>query len=99
MSVSCIITSDDVVIDDFSEPTILSLDLKGETHIMKAIRIKGEVNDSVYMKMCSECYRHYLDGKIDTVFRMDFGRSDSASFYFYPYKATSGKLNTTLSAF
>ena len=99
MLMSCIITSEDVVIEDFSEPTVLSLDLKGESHARKAIQIKGEVDDSVYIQMCSICYRKYLNGKIDTVFRMDSGRRDSALFYFYPYKAKSGKLNITMSAF
>jgi len=96
---SCIITSEDVVIEDFSKPTVLSLDLHGETHTRKAIHLKGEVDDSVYIQMCSECFNFYLTGEIDTVFRTDFGSSDSASFYFYPYKAKSGKLNITMSAF
>ncbi|WP_428235301.1 hypothetical protein [Gracilimonas sp.] len=94
-------SSQDVVIDDFSEPIVLNLDISRGSYSMKSFQISGEVDDSVFIRMCSECFNFYLEGKIDTVFSMDFNGSssvDSTLFFFDPYKAKSGKLKITYSA-
>ncbi len=58
------------------------------------VKIKGDSNDSIavlenqYLK---------LNGKIDTVFNIDYYGGNDAVFYFYPYKASKGKLNIKLS--
>lgn len=101
LAFSCIRASDTVIIEDFSDAIVLKLDISKGSYITKALRVSGEVDDSVYVKMCSECFNFYLKGKIDTTFSMDFNGSssvDSTLFYFDPYKAKSGKLKITMSA-
>ena len=89
--------SNKITVTDFSEPMNLALEVdKNKSYTTKLFEIKGEVDDSVYVKMCDICYNFYLDGKIDTVFRSDFYGGgvgmDSTHFYFDPYKANTGEL-------
>jgi len=101
LTFSCIRASDTVIIDNFSDPVVLKLDISKGSYTMKSLHLSGEVDDSVYVKMCSQCFKSYLKGKIDTTFIMDFNGSssvDSTLFYYDPYKAKSGKLKITMSA-
>lgn len=84
----------DITITDFSKPQIFSLKPSdNKLYSTFIVDIKGNSNDSIaifknqYVK---------LNGKIDTVFNNDYYGGSDAVFYFYPYKASNGKLTVKL---
>lgn len=80
-----------VVITDFSSPKTFSLKpSKKGLYSTFIIKIKGESNDSIAV---FENQYIKLGGKIDTTFNVDYYGGTDATFYFYPHKATKGKLN------
>ena len=84
-----------IKITDFSKTHEIHLEAKEkETYSSFIVKIKGETNDSVSVRMCDNCFDYKLSGRIDTTFSSDFygGKGATSKFLIAPYKATSGNL-------
>ena len=93
--INCTEVRQRIQITDFSKTHEIHLEAKEKgTYSSFIVKIKGETNDSVSVRMCDNCFDYKLSGRIDTTFSSDFygGKGATAKFLIAPYKATSGNL-------
>lgn len=87
-------TTKSFTITDFSKPqTFVLKPKKNKGYTTFIIEIRGESNDSIAI---FENQYVKLPSKVDTIFNPDYYGGIDAVFYFYPYKAKSGKFDVTL---
>ena len=80
------ITKFDKIICDTIKPK------KGFTYAAKMIRVKGYVDDSIFVSFGNKYYGYYLSKEIDTIFNPDYYGEGDVIFIFSPYKGKRGKL-------
>jgi len=70
---------------------------KDIVYTTQLIKVKGFVNDSIYVSFGDKNRGYYLSKEIDTLFNPDYYGGHNAIFIFNPYKAKSGKLKIVFS--
>lgn len=86
------------VVKEFSKPIADTLKpIKDEQYSAKIIKIKGTVDDTIFVSFGGDSFKQYLTGKIDTIFNPDFYGETNAVFVFDPYKAEKGEIELIFS--
>ena len=86
-----IITKFDQSICDTIKPN------KDISYTTKCIKVKGFVDDSVFVSFGDKDNGYFLSKQIDTVFNPDYYGGHEVIFLFKPYKAKKGNVEITFS--
>jgi hypothetical protein len=86
------------VITKFDHPIYDTIKpLKDVGYTTQCIKVKGYVDDSIFVSFGDKRYGYYLSKEIDTLFNSDYYGDGEVQFVFDPYKAKKGKVEVTFS--
>ena len=90
---SCIKSIEKIyVISKFDSPVLDTIKpQKKYAYTTKCIRVKGYVNDSIFVSFGDKRKGYFLSKNIDTLFNPDYYGESDVQFYFDPFKAKKGK--------
>lgn len=85
-------------ITDFTKSITDTLSpVKGEIYTTQLIKLKGQVDDTIFVSFGKGTYKHYFVNDIDITINPDYYGGHDAIFVFDPYRATKGKLDIKFS--